>query len=101
LAFALKQWWLLRGYEKFGLTGILLFMLLVGAVSTFVSQAGFVGAPGKPAAVRQASYGLLVLVALGIVIAQAFPDIHKGIGAAIITTLALSNRALRIWVRRT
>lgn len=100
LAFALKQWWFLRGYEQFGLTGILLCMLFVGVVSTFVSRAGFVGVAGKPDAVRHASYGLLGLVVLGIAMAQTFPGIHKGVGAAIITGLALSHRALRIWVRR-
>jgi hypothetical protein len=101
LAFALDQEWFLRRYEQLGLSAILLLMFLVGIFSTVFSPAGFVGATGNPARVRQASYVLIALVALGVVVAQTYPAIHKGAGVAIITALAFSNRALRAWVIRT
>ncbi len=100
LAFALKQWWFLKGYEKFGLSGILLSMLCVGLVTTFVSKAGFVGIVAPPSLVRRASYVLLGFVALGLIGAQAFPTIDKGAGVIIITVLAFSYRAMRNWVSR-
>jgi hypothetical protein len=100
LAFALKQWWLLEKYEKFGLSGILLAMLCVGLVTTFASKAGFVGMAAPPALIRRASYLLLGFVALGLASAQAFPAIDKGAGVIIITVLAYSQRAVRNWVSR-
>lgn len=100
LAFASKQWWLLERYEKFGLSGILLVMLGVGLVTTFASKPGFVGMVAPPALIRRASCLLLGFVALGLVGAQAFPVIDKGVGVVIITVLAYSQRAVRNWVSR-
>jgi predicted membrane protein len=101
LAFVLNQEWFLRKYEQLGLNAILSLMFLVGVLSTSFSKAGFVGVVGSPIRTRQASYILLALVAIGLVVAQSYPAIHKGAGVAIITALALSNRVLRIWVKRT
>jgi hypothetical protein len=101
LAFVLNQEWFLRKYEQLGLNTILSVMFLVGVLSTSFSKAGFVGVVGSPIRTRQASYILLALVAIGLVVAQSYPAIHKGAGVAIITALALSNRVLRIWVKRT
>jgi hypothetical protein len=100
LAFAFDQEWFLRKYEQLGLSAILLLMFVVGIVSTIFSSAGFVGTTGDRIRTRQASYILIALVALGVVVAQTYPAIHKGAGVAIITALAFSNRALRAWVYR-
>jgi hypothetical protein len=100
LAFVFSQEWFLRRYEQLGLNAILLLMLLIGVLSTSFSKAGFVGVVGSPVRTRQASYILLSFVAIGLVVAQSYPAIHKGAAVAIITALALSNRALRIWVKR-
>jgi hypothetical protein len=100
LAFALQQWWFLKGYERFGLSGILLAMLVVGVVTTFASRAGFVGMHAPQSLIRRASYILLGFVLLGLVCAQAFPSVDKGAGIVIITVLAYSYRAMRNWVSR-
>jgi hypothetical protein len=99
-AFALKQWWFLRGYEKFGLSGILLAMFLVGLLTTFATKAGFVGMQAPQALVRRASYVMLGIVLLALASAQAVPKIDSATGAIIITVLAYSYRAMRNWVTR-
>jgi hypothetical protein len=100
LAFALNQEQFLLLYQRLGLNAILLMFFLVGVVTTIASPAGFIGVYGNQVRVRQASYILLALVALATLVAQLYPAIHKGAAVAIVTALALLQRALRLWVSR-
>jgi hypothetical protein len=90
-----KQWWWLRGYERLGEASLFLIILLVGAVTTAFSRAGFVGAPGPRRKVVLLSAALLV----GVVAALVASIYYRGNAkfAAVLPIIALSwfNRLLK------
>ena len=99
LAAFLQQWWLLRGYERFGEASLFAAMLAVGIVSTAVNPRGFVAVSGPRRKVLLASSALLAAVAVALVIAVSFRGNVKV--AAVLPVIALSwlNRALQRYAR--
>ena len=95
LAAALEQWWWLQAYQRLGEASLFLAMLVVGAIATVATSAGFVAAPGPPRAVLRAS--LLLLAGVSLALAAAFHFRGQVQFAAVLPVMALSwlNRLLR------
>ena len=99
LAAFLQQWWLLRGYERFGEASLFGAMLAVGIVTTLVMPSGFVAVSGPRRKVLLASSALLAAVTVALAIAVTFQGNVKV--AAVLPVIALSwlNRALQRYAR--
>lgn len=100
-AAAWLQWWeLLQAYQRIGEASLFMGMVLVGALTLYGSEAGFVGAHGPAATVRRASLLLLLAVLCATAWAWVMRG-HYGISSvAPVIILAWLNRALKFYVRR-
>lgn len=94
LAAFTEQWWVLRGYERFGEASLFAAMLLVGFAST-AGPGGFVAALGPRRKVLVASGVLFLAVAAALVLAIVFRGNVKL--AAVLPVIGLSwlNRVLQ------
>jgi len=96
----LQQWWWLQAYQRVGEAGLFVCMLLVGAVATLASPAGFVAQAGDPRRVLRASWVLILCVTAALGCALAFRGDVKLAAVAPVITLSWVGRALRRYVRR-
>jgi hypothetical protein len=93
-----RQWWVLRTYGRLNESGIFLFMLVVGIVTTFSTSAGFVGVSnGDPDVVRRYSLWLLGATAAVVTASVAFQGNRTWSAVAPLIGLALLQR---LFVRR-
>ncbi|MCG8529497.1 MAG: hypothetical protein MI749_02410 [Desulfovibrionales bacterium] len=65
LTFATKQWWLTRVYEHFQASGMILWVIIIGLISTLVSPNGFVGVHSPDKKRIQTFSVYLILLSLG------------------------------------
>lgn len=89
-------WNILKIYGGFLMeSGVLMCIMVVGAVATFLSPNGFIGYKSKNTAlVRKYSYVLLAMAILGFVISFLFRG-HRFLGAVVpITALVVTSRLL-------
>lgn len=95
LAAFTEQWWVLRGYQRFGEASLFAAMLLVGLVSTATLPGGFVATVGPRRRVLVASGVLFVAVVGALCLAVAFRGNIEL--AAVLPVIGLSwlNRALQ------
>jgi non-heme chloroperoxidase len=90
-----QQWWLLEAYGALKESGIFLFMLGVGVVTTFATSAGFVAVVGAaPERVRRSSLWLLGATLIAFVIALAFQGNRTWAAVVPVIALAVLQRAL-------
>jgi len=91
-----RQWWLLETYGALKESGIFLFMLGVGVVTTFATPSGFVAAEGasRPE-IRRASLWLLGATAAAVVVALAFQGNRTWAAVVPVIALAVLQRMLR------
>lgn len=90
-----QQWCWFKGYERLGESGLFLFMLAVGIVTTAFTPAGFVAARGPRRRVTLASVALLLAVLAALLASVCFRGNAKL--AAVIPVISLSwlNRLLK------
>lgn len=95
LAALAQQWWLMRLYGALAETGIFVFMLGAGVVTTLATPAGFVGTVGAPAAaIRRGSVYLLGATVLALAASVVFRGDRALAAALPVTALALFHRTL-------
>jgi hypothetical protein len=88
------QWWLLSAYDALKESGIFMFMVAVGLVSTFATPAGFVAVVGPPRDVRSASYWLLAATLLALGVSLIFEGDRTWAAVVPIICLAVLHRLL-------
>jgi hypothetical protein len=91
-----RQWWFLRYYGALGESAIFLFMLGVGAVATFATEAGFLAVPGAPAAtIRRHSLVMLAATLAALAVSFVFRG-HTQVSTALpVLALTFLQRELR------
>lgn len=92
------QWWLLKGYQRLGESGLFISMLLVGLSTTAFSAVGFVAVQGERRRVLIASAVLLVAVLAALLASVRFRGTVQW--AAVVPVIALSwlDRLLKRFV---
>jgi hypothetical protein len=90
------QWWLLEAYGALKESGIFLFMLGVGVVTTFATPSGFIAAvDATRREIRRASLSLLGATAIAVVVALAFQGHRTWAAVVPVIALAVLQRFLR------